>query len=234
MAMVSIAHAGDFWDTISSGIEDRLELGTRVSYYMFVDDSTDIGSIDTIEEEQDLAPFDLFLRYKVSEYWGFEITRDAIAGESQNSNQGGSDGVFELDGPIISVFGRYPNESRYTPYFGAGIALFSGDFDAEDWWALGYEREDYYNKGQPDRPLNGIRTRVMDVDDTTGLALYAGCDTRLWENVFVDFVVRYVNADTEATFSTLLGGKPAYGSPKGPYDLDMSYLSLNIGAKYVF
>ena len=128
--------------TIYDHLQYRLEIGVRATYFTLMETSNPegfVGSITQLEADQSSFPFHLFFIYNVNAWWGVELTFDDIRAAARNGWNGDSDGTYRLRGPVLSVFGRYPNASRWTPYAGLGFGYFSGTFEDEAWWGNHYQ-----------------------------------------------------------------------------------------------
>ena len=185
-------------------IQDRLAVGTRIITFSLSDDDASLGTINKLNEIQDHAPIKIFVNYLVNPCWGFELSSDKIEVETRTSD-GKSDGDGEMSGPILSVFGRYPNDTGFVPYGGIGLAVFDGDFSEEAHWALGYSNpKAYLDAGSPGTPLAG-RTRSMSVDSYTGMVIYVGAAWEFWEHWAADVIVRYMDMEAVTTFTGKVG-----------------------------
>jgi len=218
---------GGFYETY---IRDRVVLGTRIITFSLSDDDVSLGTINKLNDIQDHAPTKIFLNYLMNPYWGFELSYDKIEAETRTSD-GKSDGDVEMSGPILSVFGRYPNHTGFVPYGGIGLAVFGGDFDEEAHWALGYPNpEAYVDAGSPSTPLGG-RTRSMSVDDYTGTVIYLGVVWEFWERWAADVLFRYMDMEADSTFT----GK-VHGNVETVISdtFDLSNTAYGLGIRYTF
>lgn len=221
---------------------DRVEIGTRIISIDLKDDSTDLdetgngflGSIVGLDGEDDLAPTRFFIDILATPYLGLELSYDKISAETQTSPLVGevkSDGTLELSGPIVSIFGRYPNKTGITPYGGIGYAFYSADFSETGHWANGYpDPSAYAAAGSPNEPLGG-RSRKMNVDDVTALVIYGGVIWSFHEHWAVDLYVRSMDAEVDANF---------VGSVRGTVETDkdgkfpMEHTGYGLSVHYLF
>lgn len=228
-------------DFVEKYILGRLSVGTRITSYEFLDDSRsgDDGFLGTIideEAEQDYAPTKFFVNYFFNDYWGAELTTDKMEADlgtrlMSGAHGGDSDGVLKVDGPIITVVGRYLNDSAFTPYGGAGVAFLSGSVNEAAWWHFGYSDSDAYKAdGSPTKPSTRKR-RHFEVDDGTGLVLTLGVDFAINTHWSLDLYGRYMNAELDAEAIGTQGHTVVERIP-GTFVLDN--LAFGFGAKYTF
>lgn len=226
----------DFYDIYLRG---RLELGTRLSSSILTDseadgDDTFLGTIYELDEIQDYTPNRFFARYYFTRHFGIELAYDSIEAETiAPSEYTGtkSDGDISLAGPTLSLVGRYPNTTRFTPYAFIGVGFYSGDFDESEDWALGYyDPYEYVAMGSPSTAYNGV-TRVMEVDDAVGFLMGAGCAYQFTDHLLFDVSLQYTAVEADATFY-----RYQYGSltltRDGSYPLDN--IQLRAGLTFQF
>ena len=215
----SAAHHGrkprrSFRDSIAG----RVEIGIRVAQFSLLENSmggldefgvpegTFIGTINHLEEEQDLIPPEIFIHFNFNPYIGIELAYDSLELKTQTVSKK-SDGTLTMSGPVFSVIGRYPRRGKFTPYAGLSVALFSAEFDPEAHWALGFQNPaEFVAAGSPSTP-NGGRTRTMFVDDGTGVVLTAGCLWRFADDWAADAFARYTDIDSSAFFKVKVHGR---------------------------
>jgi len=118
--------------------------------------------------------------------------------------------------PTISAQ-YYPLEpsSKLQPYVGAGlnITVFFDEKIGADVPALGYEE--------------------IELDESIGLAIQAGVDYEINEQVFVNASIMYAKIGTTATLKDTTGNDGALGSETSvDYDLDPMVYRLNVGYKF--
>ena len=225
-------------------IKGRLAAGLRSSYQILTDDDsghrggtsgsgTFLGTIYALDESQNSAPIRPFISYDISKYFSLELAYDYQKAKtlSASGTVDKSDGDIIMQGPTLSVLGRYPNPTAFTPYLGAGIGFYSADFDESAHWALGYPNEvTYTSLGSPSTLFNG-RSRYMDMDSAAVLLISAGTACALSPSWFLDLSVQYFRQDIDATF---------YGYTNGVLDTEvrgsfpMDNLSLRVGIGYRF
>ena len=228
--------------TILDRLQGRLEVGTRIISIDLKDDTTDIdetrngflGTIVGLDDQTDQLPTRFFVDVLFNRYVGIELSYDKIAAETRTSPLFGdvkSDGTLELSGPILSVFGRYPNPTGITPYGGLGVAFYSSEFEETAHWGKGYPNlASYVAAGSPDEPLNG-RTRTMNVDGVTALVVYGGVLWSFHENWAVDLYIRSLDADVDANF---IGGVGDAVDVDKDGVFPMGHTGYGLGIHYVF
>lgn len=186
-------------------ISQRLQLGARIHYYNLKDTRRSgptgvrnnnirinfIGSLWGLDEIQDYVPR-FFIQYAFVPYFGIGATYDHIAAktldtpvEIKNYSQG--DGDVEVWGPMLYLFARYPNSTRFTPFAEVGWAYYYAHFDeSAEWASVG----------------PGYR---FEVDDTEGYFLAAGLDFTLNDHWHAQAYWRRLydaKVDARAYFST--------------------------------
>ncbi len=101
--------------------------------------------------------------------------------------------------PTLSVQYHFANQSKFTPFIGAGIN-YTFFFD---------------DKG------SGILTGVpVDLDDSWGYALHAGLDYQITDNGALRFDVRYIKIETDVT----IGGAPVGKVKINPWVYGAAYV----------
>ena len=230
-----------FYDRYLKG---RLELGTRSVYRKFTNsdsgamgkgqgEGTFLGSIYAVNEDQNELPVQPFVTYYFTKYIGLELAYDSLTAKTVAYSDGASktDGNIVLAGPTLSLMGRYPNQTPFTPYMGLGIGIFHGDFNPDAAWALGYTNPVVYKSLGSPSTLDGGYSREMIIDDTVALLLTAGTAYRVYRNWSVDLSVQYMKADVDAVFKSFQDGASFVNEP-GKFPL--SNVTLRAGLVYTF
>lgn len=224
---------GSFDDFITNYIEGRLQIGTRIDYRIFTNSDsghkggtqgtgTYLGTIYALEVQQDYLPRRFFLSYFFTQQFGLEFAYDSITGRTRaidsETEALKTDGDATLSGPTISLLGRYPNSTYFTPYAGIGVGLFSGDFEETAAWAHSYWGTD-------------DRNRRMSVDNVTAFLLTLGVTWEFDPHWLLDGSLQYMKADADAVF---------YGDINGIIDtvqaghFPMDNVALRLGVIYSF
>lgn len=219
--------------------EGKLAIGTRATWFSLLDDKHTLddaflGNLDQLDDDQDYAPYKLFAQYWFCEWGGLEVSWDKIAAEVINEPEKGAvaDGSVEMSGPIVSVLGRYENETVYTPYLGLGVAIWSASFDHAPWHEYGYASPEAYAAApEPKNKPQGGKTRDITVDDAIGLTITTGCDIFLTEHWSLDLYARYLDVAADAHYQLFLGDTPK-NRDEGSFPLE--HVALGLGAKYTF
>lgn len=198
-------------------IQGHLELGTRSTGYTFTEDTQGqpfqgsfLGSLNEVHESQNYAPIKFFVQYKINPYFGVGTAYDqfkAVTGSSPHGEDGG-DGTFTLKGMYFYLLGRYPNETRFTPFVEVGFVRYSSDFEEDDWW---------YEGGK----------RVIHAESEVGSIFAIGCDIHVYEKWSVDVYFRHVNVDQDVDYVFR-----SYVHTPGTFTL--SHNEYGIGLKYSF
>lgn len=223
----------DWFEDATRGVAGKLEVGTRIVTYSLLDPDGDfMGTIDHLDEEQDLMPNRLFVDWLFSPYWGIELTWDELQMSTITVADGHDDGTLIADGPIFTVFGRYPNHSTVTPFAGMGLAFLSGSFDPETWWRLHYPGRDYWDSiGSPVTPLGGV-TKDVSVEDTVAFVLTGGCDVALTEHFSASIYARLMWGELDAEYKILRNGEVS--EERGTFGFPIDNIALGVGIKYRF
>lgn len=217
----------------------HLQIGTRITGFMLLKDKSDsfIGSIDQLDEEQDLLPTKLYADWYFSPYWGLDLTWDhataKTATQDKTDTPTHSDGSFKISGPIISLIGRYPNPSDWIPYGGAGVAIMSARFDAATWWYTGFPSEsDWEEYGSPSQTLNGLNRVIEPKKNAIGYVAFGGCDYKITDHLLVGAYVRYMNIKLDAHYYLTINGVDI--DDRGDYSIPMHNMVAGIGTSYLF
>ncbi|MCX6997474.1 MAG: outer membrane beta-barrel protein [Kiritimatiellaeota bacterium] len=229
------SHAAEAASAMPAWIKDHVEVGTRITYFILQDDHRDFhggnrfwGSINDLDVKQQYLPIKLFVAYKFNPYFGVELTMEQLAVETwsrpPNPLDGttGTDGTINLMGPLASVFARYPNATRFTPYAGLGLGYFFASFDYEAVW---HHPADF-------RSYDPTFYQDFKLDDSLAWLLYAGLAANLNERWSLDFQVRYMKLDVDGVTLTSRGGSPYYEN--GEFSFPLSNTSFGLGLRYSF
>jgi outer membrane protein W len=219
-----------------TNIADKLTLGTRMTYFILLDSTSDsfLGSIGTLDECQDYIPWKLYATWQFNPKWGLELTWDQVKATAiTHTADQHTDGKFEVMGPILSAEYRLDKFGRFSPYAQFGLAWMLGDFDPAQWWALGYATEaDWVLLGSTDQVRNGI-TREIDDDDSLGLVAAVGTRIEFSERWSGDLLLRYMYLESDATFTEYRKGRPIPGTGDSN-TIPFSNLALGVGVAYAF
>ena len=222
--------SGSAWDQCCAAMADHVDVGTRFTYFVLADRSRGAnnhfyGSIDKLDAVQNYWPLKLFVDYKVTPYWGFELTWDQIQAKTITKRDGHTDGNINLDGPLLSAFGRYPNDTAFTPYAGAGVAYFFASFEEDYYWVHALNRQTgFYNNG-PDWNQN------IAMDNTFGWFGYGGVSIALQERLSADLYVRYTHVEVDGTHYNLMGRDVTDATSM---TFPMSNTAFGLGVRYSF
>jgi hypothetical protein len=185
-------------DTVRQGASGPRNANVKINY---------IGSLWGLEEIQDYVPR-LYAQYAFHPYFGIGATYDHVEARTLDSgdpakNGKRGDGIVEITGPMVYLFARYPNSTRFTPLAEVGGAYYFSDFgEAPEWTDV--------------RP--GFR---FEVDDTTGYFFALGVDVAITPRWHMDLYWRRMygpQVDARAYFTT--GPKVGrYGSFPMEYEM---------------
>ena len=193
-------------------LADHLQIGTRVTAFRLTDSRQAYGTIYKVEEDQNLAPLKVFAGWRFTPSLEVEMSWDSLKAKTKTTPSDGSDGSFVMEGFVISAAGRYPNDTRLTPYGGLGMALLSGSFDADGTWS---NRDGH--------------TQAFTVDDSVGYTIHAGCEARLPGRWSADFLMRYMKVEIDFRHSISVEPRP-----RDSVTFVMDNLVIGMGIRYAF
>ena len=159
---------------------------------------TFLGYINEIEQ-QEKSGVRPFVGYQFCPYFSVELSEDEVAARTRNYNNGMSDGVLRMSGPVFTATVRYPVTDYLSPYVGLGYAPWSASFDHDAWWRLGYSSpETYAALGSPDEALSMGRLIEVEGDSATFFTL--GLAVRLHRRARLDVMMRQIDMTSKARF----------------------------------
>ncbi len=227
----SIAGSGQssFFDKYISG---RLQIGSHSTYRHFqkadsghkggvYKSGTFLGTIYAVKEKQDFAPTYPYISWYFSKYIGVELAYDHITAETVATTGYNmidkTDGDIELSGPTFSLLVRYPNETKFTPWIGLGMFLYSASFDPVPDWSYSKRYKGAYNK--------------MTLEDVQGVLLSAGVGWMFYDHWILNASVQYMSVDVDGVYDGYLNGVQ-YTKQFGHFPLDN--ISVRVGIGYQF
>jgi hypothetical protein len=224
---------------------DRLEVGTRVNYFLLLDDSRDItksflGSITKLKALQNYYPNELFVSFDITDWLALEAGYEEITAKAVTENDKHSDGIFMYDGPGVSVVGRMANDTVFTPFVSIGAAMMNAKMKLNPVWHHGFggtpeEKEKAYQAwlkaGSPPWP-NGGRERTLDPEDQTAVLLALGCDMDLTSSVSMRVFANYMSLSARTHYYLSTKGKITEDRHYATFPLDN--VSAGVGVKYCF
>ena len=203
-------------------IKGRLSIGTRMLWYTLTDTESGeefngsfIGSLNQTTEEQDPAPFYIYLEYAITPYFGLGISYDQFKVKTLDS--GGGDGTFDLSGPILYGFGRFENGSAYTPFAEIGVAFYGVDFNPRDEWTFSDGGSNVINR--------------FETENTTGFVLGGGLDIQIIEHLSANIYLRYVATDIDVDYYFTPNSNT---NPTATATFPGDHFAYGIGLKYTF
>mgnify|MGYP000244704375 CR=1 FL=1 len=196
------------------------ELGTRITRFRLKTthktEPTFIGHVDTLEAQQELALFRPFVAWRPVYGLGLELTWDEVRAktfnkQAQSDPEPISDGEFIINGPILTLTGKFKNTSRFEPSAGLGFAFLNAGFNHAAWWHYGFgSYEHWLSTPEAERyqPYKG-GMRYFHVKDTTGFVFTMGCDYKVTEHAMAEAYFRYMAADVDAYYTDRAGREHA-------------------------
>lgn len=205
-------------DVMDKSSDSTWKVGTRMLFFSLQDKTrgsevngefvdTFMGSIMKIEEDQSSIPDRLFVQWRPFEIpvW-LGVSYDHLAAKTVDN--GGGDGKVELSGFVPYVQAAWANQTRFTPYVEAGLALYKADFKENEW-------------------SDGGR-RTVKVSDPQGFELAVGTAIRIAKNWSADLYVR------EMTVDDVTGGYYIDGNKDGDVVFTLSHMAYGLGVTYEF
>jgi outer membrane protein W len=208
-----------------------IELGARVAYFQLLKKGSEsfLGTISDLDEDQSSLPIRLFADWFFTPIWGVEITWDTIKARTE-TRENDSDGTFVLNGPMISLIGKYINKSPWTPYGGIGLVYFIADYDSDPAWHWGFHSDqEWIDAGRPSEPYMG-RIRTMNLNNPFGIFLNAGCEYKISNKWSADVYIRWTKVDLKAEALTYIDGELT--SDIGPKNIPLDNIALGLGIRY--
>ena len=145
--------------------------------------------------------FTFDITYMIRDNWGIELLAADTFAHGFNVYQNNTappilGGEVEHIPPTLSLQYHFMPDSRFRPYIGAGVnyTLFSNE-----------------------------EPSGLDLDNSFGLAAQAGFDYGINENWFVNYAIRWIDIDADATLG---------GDKLGTIEIDPWVYSLNLGYRF--
>ncbi len=230
-------------------LEDRTEVGTRLTTYRLVKekDESFLGSVDYLDAQQSYLPNKFFVNWLISPEWAVELTWDRIEARTVTTDDGHTDGDIIARGPIATVVYRHrievgssPDKTGLTPSAGIGLAYMNTEFDHDEAWHHGFSRdipagsgmtyEKWVAAGRPDWPNNGYQ-RNMSFDNAWAFVLTGGISMELDSNFALDLYIRYMRLEVEDTFTLSRYGDVFRTTRR---DIPLSNYATGLGLRYSF
>ena len=159
---------------------------------------TFLGYVNELDQ-QEKTGVRPFVGWQFCPYFGVEFSQDEVAARTRNYNNGMSDGILRMSGPVFTAMASYPVTDYLSPYVGIGYAPWSATFEHDDWWRLGYDSpEGYAAAGAPDAPLS--MGRLIEVEDDSATFFTLGLAVRLHRRARLDVMMRQIDLTSKARF----------------------------------
>jgi len=203
-----------------------------------------MGSINQLEVDQWIIPSRLYAQIEFSRYCGLELGWEDYEVRTSTYWDGHSDGAFSLAGPLLGIYAKYANRTRFSPYVQAGVVWFGVNFSPDLRWTVMMDEETFQNwlaAGAPETWFDGVRQH-LDTGDAIGTLLMAGCEVYLTESFSLEVFVRAIDVDVYGHwYNTRLffeDGNPAgerrLSQENGTYRFPMSTTAFGLGIQYSF
>ncbi|WP_281645117.1 OmpW family outer membrane protein [Parendozoicomonas sp. Alg238-R29] len=171
------------------------------------------GGATTVDVDSN-TQLGLSMTYMLDSHWGIELLAatpfsHTIKTKGDLGSLGKLADVKHLPPTLTVQYYPMASDSAFQPYVGAGLN-YTTFFD-----------EDF--KGS-----NKAAFRSLELDDSFGVAVQAGFDYALTENLGVNAAVWWIDIDTEATF------KHATNGTKYKVDVELDPLVYMVGLNYKF
>jgi len=171
------------------------------------------SGLQGVKVDSDTVP-ELDITYMIDRNWGVELilgySEHTIAGEKSWAVLGDVIDTKVLP-PTLTLQYHFAPDSNIRPYIGAGVN-YTYFFDEE----------------VAGSALPGAGAKVK-LEDSWGLAAQAGVDIAINDDWFVNLDVKYIQIDTTAKFSNVLGGP---NSAKIDADIDPFVYGIGVGRRF--
>lgn len=157
--------------------------------------------------------------YMVTDHFGIELLASLPFEHDIELAGVGEIGSTKHLPPTLSAQWHFSPIGRLVPYVGVGLN-----------WTLFFDEE-------ANATLNSLGGSDVKLDDSVGIALQAGVDLLAGENWFVNFDVRWINIETDATVtvqpgSALNPGATAIEADIGTVEIDPVVYGLHVGWRF--
>lgn len=223
------------------GASENFMVGTFYTSASLVDDRTEVGSINQLEPEGSKFYGNPFVKLKLNSeekiqlwtrvsYNYLRLTANSLYPADLGGNT--SDGAFELEGPSISLDISVPISRRWEVGGAVGVEFYNVNFDANGWWANGFQSQADWEANGPNS-ADG-KTRKMDPEDAMAVSASVGMSVRISERVRIISEVRYEKflSDIATSFAGYNNGEMTY--QREGYAIDPSNFSFGLGVAYEF
>ena len=182
--------AAFYQEYIDPYVAERLTLGLRLVNNTLDASSrpadrdggrTFLGHINELEQ-QEKSGVRLVVGYRFCPYFGVEVSHDEVAARTRNYNNGMSDGVLRLSGPVLAATLSYPVTDKLSPYVGLGYG----------------SAEEYESRGSPQEAL--VPSRLIEVEDDSATFFTLGVVYRFHRRAQLDVMMRQIDLTSKARF----------------------------------
>ncbi|GAB5489339.1 MAG: outer membrane beta-barrel protein [Parasphingorhabdus sp.] len=154
------------------------------------------------------------ITYMATDNIGFELiaatTKHHASGKTGTTGTLGRLASTWVLPPTLTAQYHFAPESSVRPYIGAGVNYTI-----------------FYSEDASDALTNAVGPTTVSMDDSFGIAVQAGVDIDLSENLFLNLDVKYIDIDTTATFNTT-----AAGTQQVDIDLDPIVVGVGLGMRF--
>jgi hypothetical protein len=214
-------------------------IGLRSTYFRLTDSRrTNVGSMNLLEEDQNLAPFKPMLQINLSKYLAFEFGYDqfkAMALNQPDYDKNWSDGNLEWETYMFGLQFRWPHFNQSViPYVLGGVTYNKASFKANNWYRYGFPSLARYNEwvGQGNRIQDYTDyRRLITAQDSWGTQLGVGVDYYLWRHLALNLDLRYNWTQSDITFQ-LADSRGVFSDTRGTFNMNSWIIGL--GLKYFF
>ena len=192
---------------------------------------TFLGYINQLDQ-QDKSGLRVVAAYRFCPYFGVELSHDEVAARTRNYNNGLSDGILRLSGPVFTALIGYPVTEQIYPYIGIGYAPWSAEFEHDEWWLLDYDSPEAYEAhGSPKGVLYEDRSRCIEVGDDSAVFFTIGVAYRFHRHAQLDVMMRQIDLTSKACFYYDYSGERELQSEG---EFTMKHTTFGITLSYVF
>jgi outer membrane protein len=191
--------------SFAQDMEGRLGIGARVAYVNFSDE--ELYKFDVDPDESPMYGGNI--TYFVLSYLSIELSVDYLETDVDLDSKHGSIDIGDLKKipVLLSLRTHLPTNAKVSPYLTVGIGYYFNDFDMKSYAPAGYD---------------------IDIDDSFGYHLGGGIEYFFNNHFAFNLDFKYISDSVDVDFE-----EPG-GYWVNDKNLDMDFLSAEIGFKYYF
>jgi opacity protein-like surface antigen len=211
-----------------------LGVGLHSTYFNLLS-SERFRGVNRVEEQQDYAPTQVTLNYKVYEWMAegipFQLALEGeaflkpLVGKTINEGFNWGDGDLKWTPYILSLQMRAPKWKGFVPYLSFGVAYIKTDFNTAWWYENGYDTPELIHQARG-------KKRYYEMDDSTwGWSVGGGTDYFFTKNLALNLDMKFLFATVKFTYEIYVN-QIREDQDHGQFSLDS--LMIALGLKYYF